>query len=91
VVLPILLEWFHSKLNSYLIDFRGFGFVRFHDKRDASDAIKGMDGYEMDGRELREDYARHERHHLVADEMVLKCSRKQNDKRLTGDQEGDQE
>ena len=46
-----------------------------------------MDGYEMDGRELREDYARHERHHLVADEMVLKCSRKQNDKRLTGDQE----
>merc|ERR1711953_1549534 len=40
---------------------RGFGFVRFHDKRDASDAIKGMDGYEMDGRELRVDYARHER------------------------------
>ena len=23
-------------------DSRGFGFVRFHDKRDASDAIKGM-------------------------------------------------
>merc|ERR1712131_387873 len=42
-------------------DSRGFGFVRFHDKRDASDAIKGMDGYEMDGRELRVDYARHER------------------------------
>merc|ERR1712180_580344 len=40
---------------------RGFGFVRFRDKRDASDAIKGMDGYEMDGRELRVDYARHER------------------------------
>merc|ERR1711914_9501 len=40
---------------------RGFGFVRFKDKRDASDAIKGMDGYEMDGRELRVDYARHER------------------------------
>merc|ERR1711990_1187526 len=42
-------------------DSRGFGFVRFNDKRDASDAIKGMDGYEMDGRELRVDYARHER------------------------------
>ena len=24
-----------------ILDSRGFGFVRFHDKRDASDAIKG--------------------------------------------------
>merc|ERR1712212_714135 len=42
-------------------DSRGFGFVRFYDKRDASDAIRGMDGYDLDGRELRVDYARHER------------------------------
>merc|ERR1711953_1435556 len=42
-------------------DSRGFGFVRFKDKRDASDAIRGMDGYDLDGRELRVDYARHER------------------------------
>merc|ERR1711937_201489 len=42
-------------------DSRGFGFIRFRDKRDASDAIEGMDGYEFDGRELRVDYARHDR------------------------------
>merc|ERR1712035_124917 len=42
-------------------DSRGFGFVRFYDKRDAADAVKGMDGYELDGRDLRVDYARHER------------------------------
>merc|ERR1711937_654272 len=42
-------------------DSRGFGFVRFFDKRDAADAVKGMDGYELDGRDLRVDYARHER------------------------------
>ena len=43
------------------LDSRGFGFVRFFDKRDAADAVKGMDGYELDGRDLRVDYARHER------------------------------
>merc|ERR1711892_697961 len=42
-------------------DSRGFGFVRFFDKRDAADAVKGLDGYDLDGRDLRVDYARHER------------------------------
>merc|ERR1712106_1264538 len=42
-------------------DSRGFGFVRFFDKRDAADAVKAMDGYDLDGRDLRVDYARHER------------------------------
>merc|ERR1712106_517446 len=27
-------------------DSRGFGFVRFFDKRDAADAVKGLDGYD---------------------------------------------
>merc|ERR1712127_898542 len=40
---------------------RGFAFVRFHDKRDAGDAIEDLAGKEMDGREIRVDYARHER------------------------------
>ena len=48
-------------LTSNSLDSRGFGFVRFFDKRDAADAVKGMDGYELDGRDLRVDYARHER------------------------------
>merc|ERR1712241_743334 len=40
---------------------RGFAFVRYPDKRDAEDAIDGLNGYELDGREIRVDYARHER------------------------------
>merc|ERR1712127_367763 len=40
---------------------RGFAFVRFHDKRDAGDAIDDLAGKELDGREIRLDYARHER------------------------------
>ncbi|CAG5106714.1 Oidioi.mRNA.OKI2018_I69.chr1.g2968.t2.cds [Oikopleura dioica] len=40
---------------------RGFAFVRFHDKRDAGDAIDQLDGRDIDGREIRVDYARHER------------------------------
>jgi len=32
---------------------RGFAFVRFHDKRDAEDAIDAMDGRMVDGREIR--------------------------------------
>merc|ERR1712048_489221 len=40
---------------------RGFAFVRYPDKRDAEGAIDGLNGYELDGREIRVDYARHER------------------------------
>ena len=40
---------------------RGFAFVRFHDKRDAEDAMDKMDGYVMDGREMRVQMARYGR------------------------------
>merc|ERR1712210_368224 len=40
---------------------RGFAFVRFYDKRDAGDAIDDLAGKDLDGREIRVDYARHER------------------------------
>ena len=43
------------------LESRGFAFVRFYDKRDAEDAIEGMDGKDLDGRELRVDIARHDR------------------------------
>ena len=32
---------------------RGFAFVRFYEKRDAEDAMDGMDGKVIDGREIR--------------------------------------
>ena len=32
---------------------RGFAFVRFHDQRDADDAMDGLDGRQYDGRDLR--------------------------------------
>ena len=44
-----------------ILESRGFAFVRFYDKRDAEDAIEGMDGKDLDGRELRVDIARHDR------------------------------
>ena len=40
---------------------RGFAFVRFYDKRDAEDAMDKMDGYVMDGREMRVQMARYGR------------------------------
>ncbi|XP_065165295.1 serine/arginine-rich splicing factor 2 [Atheta coriaria] len=40
---------------------RGFAFVRFYDKRDAEDALDAMDGYMLDGRELRVQMARYGR------------------------------
>ncbi|KAL3875938.1 hypothetical protein ACJMK2_033841 [Sinanodonta woodiana] len=40
---------------------RGFAFVRFYDKRNAEDAMDGMDGIIMDGRELRVQMARYGR------------------------------
>ncbi|ESO08793.1 hypothetical protein HELRODRAFT_97732 [Helobdella robusta] len=45
----------------YTQESRGFGFVRFYDERDAEDAIDGMDGRIMDGRELRVQLAKHPR------------------------------
>merc|ERR1712142_1352269 len=40
---------------------RGFAFVRYYSKRDAGDAIDAFDGRDLDGREVRVDYARHDR------------------------------
>ena len=31
-------------------EIRGFAFVRFYDKRDAEDAMEGLDGKDFDGR-----------------------------------------
>ena len=35
------------------MDSRGFAFVRYYSDRDAEDAIRGMDGRKIDGREIR--------------------------------------
>lgn len=40
---------------------RGFAFIRFYDKRDAEDAMDKMDGYVLDGREMRVQMARYGR------------------------------
>lgn len=40
---------------------RGFGFVRYFNKRDAEDAIDSLDGRKFDGRELSVQYARYDR------------------------------
>ena len=40
---------------------RGFAFVRFYDKRDAEDAMDGLDGAILDGRELRVQMAKYGR------------------------------
>lgn len=45
----------------YTKESRGFAFVRFHDKRDAEDAMDSMDGALLDGRELRVQMARYGR------------------------------
>ena len=42
-------------------DSRGFAFVRFFDRRDADDAMDRMDGYVLDGREMRVQLARYGR------------------------------
>lgn len=42
-------------------DSRGFAFVRFYDRRDAEDAMYRMDGYTMEGREMRVQLARYGR------------------------------
>lgn len=40
---------------------RGFAFVRFYDKRDAEEAMDRLDGYVLDGREVRVQLARYGR------------------------------
>jgi len=40
---------------------RGFAFVRYYDRRDAEDAMDRMDGYLLDGREMRVQLARYGR------------------------------
>lgn len=40
---------------------RGFAFVRFYDRRDAEDAMDRLDGYVLDGREMRVQTARYGR------------------------------
>lgn len=45
----------------YTRDSRGFAFVRFYDKRDCEDAMDALDGYILDGRELRVQMARYGR------------------------------
>ncbi|KAG3099825.1 hypothetical protein PI124_g15083 [Phytophthora idaei] len=40
---------------------RGFAFVRFIEKRDAEDAIDGMEGQEFQGRDLRVQFAKQRR------------------------------
>eukprot|EP00111_Clytia_hemisphaerica_P016758 TCONS_00049704-protein len=40
---------------------RGFAFVRFYEERDAEDAMDGMDGKVIDGREIRVAMARYGR------------------------------
>lgn len=45
----------------YTRESRGFAFVRFYDKRDCEDAMDSLDGYVLDGRELRVQMARYGR------------------------------
>ncbi|CAF3152802.1 unnamed protein product [Rotaria socialis] len=40
---------------------RGYAFVRFSKKRDAQDALERMDGTDLDGREIRVQFARYGR------------------------------
>ena len=40
---------------------RGFAFVRFYDRRDADEAMDRLDGYRLDGREMRVQMARYGR------------------------------
>jgi len=45
----------------YSQESRGFAFVRYYDDRDADDAIDGLNGTLLDGRELRVQLAKHAR------------------------------
>ena len=45
----------------YTKESRGFAFVRFYDRRDAEEAMERLDGYVIDGREMRVQLARYGR------------------------------
>lgn len=45
----------------YTKESRGFAFIRFYDKRDAEDAMERLDGYVIDGRDIRVQLARYGR------------------------------
>ena len=45
----------------YSFQSRGFAFVRYYEKRDAEKALDRLDGYTLDGREVRVQYARFDR------------------------------
>lgn len=45
----------------YTKDSRGFAFVRFYHHRDAEDAMDKMDGFVLEGREMRVQTARYGR------------------------------
>lgn len=47
----------------YSKESRGFAFVRFYEGRDAEDAMEKLDGYVIDGREMRVQLARYGRPH----------------------------
>ncbi|CAI5440882.1 unnamed protein product [Caenorhabditis angaria] len=51
----------HIPRDKYSKQSRGFGFVRFHDKRDAEYAAQRCDGKHVDGRELRVTVAKYDR------------------------------
>ena len=45
----------------YKRESRGFAFVRYHEKRDAEDAIDSLDGTIIDGRQIRVTLAKYDR------------------------------
>ena len=45
----------------YRRESRGFAFIRFYEKRDAEDAIDGLDGEIIDGRQIRVTLAKYDR------------------------------
>merc|ERR1719277_1090361 len=47
--------------DKYTKESRGFAFVRYHDKRDAEDAMDALDGRMYDGRDLRIQMAKYGR------------------------------
>ena len=40
---------------------RGFAFIRYYDERDATDAMDSLDGADLDGRDLRVQFAKYGR------------------------------
>uniref|UniRef100_A0A1I7TSY2 RRM domain-containing protein n=1 Tax=Caenorhabditis tropicalis TaxID=1561998 RepID=A0A1I7TSY2_9PELO len=51
----------HIPRDKYSRQSKGFGFVRFYDRRDAEHAMDRTDGKNVDGRELRVTLAKYDR------------------------------